>query len=333
MPHEKAAADREVADEKSSRLAAAALAASACLPVLRRPMHRRRSIRASRSICSSISRRAARPTPRRVLVARHLGTHIPGNPAILARNMGGAGGLIGSNYVGEVAPPDGLTLGYFSGIGSKAMMKDPACGFQSTNMPSSPRCPASASAISAADVAARPQSAGRYHEGRRISGSAASRRTTARISASAWSSISSACTTIIFPAIKARQKHGSRCSRTRSRCSRNRCRHIVRRSNRLRQDRPGDPALVRSARQRRKLLLFARCQRHSGAPLRSVPETGQRQTAEERNVGRLSPAQCGRHLLLAHSLDAAGNAAGRTSRSSKKLSPIWRTTPITRRMR
>ena len=60
------------------------------------------------------------------LVARHLGAHIPGNPAIIARNIPGAGGLIGANYVGEVAPPDGLTLGYFTGFGSKAMMADPA---------------------------------------------------------------------------------------------------------------------------------------------------------------------------------------------------------------
>jgi tripartite-type tricarboxylate transporter receptor subunit TctC len=60
------------------------------------------------------------------LVARHLGAHIPGNPAIVAKNMGGAGGLIGANYVGEVAPPDGLTLGYLTGFGSKAMMGDPA---------------------------------------------------------------------------------------------------------------------------------------------------------------------------------------------------------------
>jgi tripartite-type tricarboxylate transporter receptor subunit TctC len=60
------------------------------------------------------------------LVARHLGAHIPGNPAIIARNIPGAGGLIGANFVGEVAPPDGLTLGYFTGFGSKAMMADPA---------------------------------------------------------------------------------------------------------------------------------------------------------------------------------------------------------------
>lgn len=59
------------------------------------------------------------------LVARHLGAHIPGNPTIISRNMGGAGGLIGTNYLGEVAPPDGLTLGYFTGVGSKAMMADP----------------------------------------------------------------------------------------------------------------------------------------------------------------------------------------------------------------
>src|SRR3954463_3983071 len=38
------------------------------------------------------------------LVARHLGRHIPGNPAIVARNMPGAGGVIASNHLYNVAP-------------------------------------------------------------------------------------------------------------------------------------------------------------------------------------------------------------------------------------
>ena len=44
------------------------------------------------------------------LVARHLGRHIPGNPAIIARNMPGAGGVIASNYLYNVAPQDGTAL-------------------------------------------------------------------------------------------------------------------------------------------------------------------------------------------------------------------------------
>jgi tripartite-type tricarboxylate transporter receptor subunit TctC len=44
------------------------------------------------------------------LVSRHLGKHLPGNPTIIARNMPGAGGVIASNYLYNVAPQDGTTL-------------------------------------------------------------------------------------------------------------------------------------------------------------------------------------------------------------------------------
>lgn len=54
------------------------------------------------------------------LLSRHLSKHIPGNPQIVVRNMGGAGGVIGANWLGEVAPPDGLTVGYFTGVASKS---------------------------------------------------------------------------------------------------------------------------------------------------------------------------------------------------------------------
>jgi len=44
------------------------------------------------------------------LVSRHLGKHIPGNPGIIARNMPGAGGVIASNHLYNVAPQDGTAL-------------------------------------------------------------------------------------------------------------------------------------------------------------------------------------------------------------------------------
>ena len=44
-------------------------------------------------------------------VARFLGSHIPGNPLILARNMPGAGSRTAAGYVSSVAAKDGLTLG------------------------------------------------------------------------------------------------------------------------------------------------------------------------------------------------------------------------------
>jgi tripartite-type tricarboxylate transporter receptor subunit TctC len=48
------------------------------------------------------------------IVARHLAAHIPGKPSVIVKNIGGAGGLIGSNYLGEVAKPDGSTFGFFT---------------------------------------------------------------------------------------------------------------------------------------------------------------------------------------------------------------------------
>ena len=57
------------------------------------------------------------------IVARHLAKHIPGNPTIIVQNMPGAGGVTGINFLGEVAKPDGLTLGYFTGPYNHQMMK------------------------------------------------------------------------------------------------------------------------------------------------------------------------------------------------------------------
>ena len=48
-------------------------------------------------------------------IARHMGKHIPGNPAIIVDNMPGAGFLISANHVYKVAKPDGLTIGHFIG--------------------------------------------------------------------------------------------------------------------------------------------------------------------------------------------------------------------------
>jgi hypothetical protein len=47
------------------------------------------------------------------IVAQHLPAHIPGNPTVVVRNVGGAGGLIGSNQLGE-ASPGGDTIGFFT---------------------------------------------------------------------------------------------------------------------------------------------------------------------------------------------------------------------------
>ena len=47
------------------------------------------------------------------IVAQHLPSHIPGNPTIVVKNVGGGGGLIGSNQLGE-ASANGETIGFFT---------------------------------------------------------------------------------------------------------------------------------------------------------------------------------------------------------------------------
>ena len=49
------------------------------------------------------------------MIARHIGKHVPGQPAITVENMPGAGHLIGANHMYKVAKPDGLTVGHFQG--------------------------------------------------------------------------------------------------------------------------------------------------------------------------------------------------------------------------
>lgn len=44
------------------------------------------------------------------LIARHMGRYIPGNPAMVPRNMPGGGGVVATNYVAAIAPRDGTTL-------------------------------------------------------------------------------------------------------------------------------------------------------------------------------------------------------------------------------
>jgi len=59
------------------------------------------------------------------LVARFLGKHLPGQPLIVVQNMPGAGGVTGTNYLGEIAKPDGLTLGYFTSQFFNVLTADP----------------------------------------------------------------------------------------------------------------------------------------------------------------------------------------------------------------
>ena len=59
------------------------------------------------------------------IIARHLASHIPGKPTIIVKNVGGAGGLIGSNFLGEIARPDGDTFGFFTWNPLAQLLGDP----------------------------------------------------------------------------------------------------------------------------------------------------------------------------------------------------------------
>src|SRR5262245_15173572 len=45
------------------------------------------------------------------MIARHIGKHIPGNPAVVPKNMDGAGGLRLANFLANAAPRDGTAIG------------------------------------------------------------------------------------------------------------------------------------------------------------------------------------------------------------------------------
>ena len=49
------------------------------------------------------------------LFARHIVKHIDGNPNLVVQNKDGAGGVVGSVYLGELGPKDGTMVGYLTG--------------------------------------------------------------------------------------------------------------------------------------------------------------------------------------------------------------------------
>lgn len=58
------------------------------------------------------------------IVARHLSKHIPGQPSVVVQNMPGAGSLKLANFLFNVAPKDGATIGTFS----RGMAMEPLIG-------------------------------------------------------------------------------------------------------------------------------------------------------------------------------------------------------------
>jgi tripartite-type tricarboxylate transporter receptor subunit TctC len=69
------------------------------------------------------------------VLARHLGKHIPGLPHVVPQNMPGAGGLAAANFLYNVAPPDGLTLGMFGPFNAlEPLFGNPSARFDPTKL-------------------------------------------------------------------------------------------------------------------------------------------------------------------------------------------------------
>lgn len=69
------------------------------------------------------------------IIAKYLPKHTAGSPTVIVQNMGGAGGVIGGNYVYEAAKPDGLTVGVFTGPYLPQVLGGPGVRFDLKNMP------------------------------------------------------------------------------------------------------------------------------------------------------------------------------------------------------
>jgi len=56
---------------------------------------------------------------------RHLSRHLPGNPTVIVENRPGASGMVGTNYVYNIARPDGLTIGSLTAIAVHPILGKP----------------------------------------------------------------------------------------------------------------------------------------------------------------------------------------------------------------
>jgi len=49
------------------------------------------------------------------IFAKYLSKYVEGNSGVIVQNMDGAGGIVGVNYIGEIAPKDGTVIGFVTG--------------------------------------------------------------------------------------------------------------------------------------------------------------------------------------------------------------------------
>jgi tripartite-type tricarboxylate transporter receptor subunit TctC len=66
------------------------------------------------------------------VLARYIGKHIPGNPAIVPQNMTGAGSLRAAQFLYGAAPKDGLTFATFSRMAAITPLIDDKLAFDGT---------------------------------------------------------------------------------------------------------------------------------------------------------------------------------------------------------
>jgi tripartite-type tricarboxylate transporter receptor subunit TctC len=65
------------------------------------------------------------------LVARHLGKHLPGRPAVVPQNMPGAGSFKAANWLYAAAPKDGSVIGYIAQTAAtEELLGSPAVQFK-----------------------------------------------------------------------------------------------------------------------------------------------------------------------------------------------------------
>lgn len=69
------------------------------------------------------------------LLVPYVRAHIPGHPDIIVQNMPGAGGIVGANYIYNIASRDGLTIGMFNRAAVlSAIVGNPLSKFKPTDI-------------------------------------------------------------------------------------------------------------------------------------------------------------------------------------------------------
>lgn len=104
----------------TAAIAVAALAATAPAMGASKPFYKGKRI----TFIGNYPAGGANSTEGRIF-AQHLARHIPGKPRIIFRDMGGAGGLVATNFLAEAARPNGMTVGFFTWNPIAQVLSDP----------------------------------------------------------------------------------------------------------------------------------------------------------------------------------------------------------------